>query len=258
MGRFAAAAIIVGSALGVLWIFAASVARAAMIGAMLDSIRPGAEVEGGMHSELGSLLGLNLLRVGLLMAAVLAWTCAAVLAGFAPSLFISQPGWAFVLLFSLGLLLLVLWKCLDWLFSIAPIFIIRNGSHAFQSVLLAARFVLERKRAVFAASILLAAIHLLVFFAATSIASVPLTFLGILPGRIIVPTLVLLTLVYFAVIDFLHAARLAAYIAILAPPDESYEPAPLDRRPATPPAHDSRAGDVPSDISGLMPPPEPI
>jgi hypothetical protein len=258
-GRFAAAALIVGSAVGVLWIFAASLGRAALIRAVLDSIRPGAEIEGSIQYEAGSLLGLHCLRVGLFTAAVLAWTCAAFLVGFAPSGSNRRSGLVLLLLFALGLLIAGFWRCLDWVFSIAPIFTIRNGSGTLGSVSSATRFVLERKRAVVGAGTSFAAIHLVAFLAASSIASVPLTFLGILPARVIVPVLVLLILVYFAVIDFLHVAKLAAYIAILALPEQSGQPALVSHQPRTPPVPGPRSEDESaSDIPGVIRPPEPV
>ncbi len=257
-GRFSAAALIVGSAVGVLWIFAASIGRAAMIRAMLDSIRPRAEAEGSMQYELGSLLGLHSLRAGLLTAAVLAWTCAALLAGFAPAGSNPRPGLLLLFVFALGFVIRGFWGCLDWLFSIAPIFTIRDGSGTLQSVSSAIRFVLERKRALVGAGASFAAIHLVVFLSACSIASVPLTLLGILPARVIAPVLVLLILVYFAVIDFLHAAKLAAYITILAQPDQSFQPALAGPEPSAPPAPGPRSeDDSGSDIPGPIPP-EPI
>jgi len=258
MGRFAAAALIVGSAVGVLWIFAASLGRAAIIRAMLDSIRPGAEAEGAIRYELGSLLGLHSLRAGLLTAAVLAWTCAALLVGFVPRASNPRPGLLLLLLFALGFVIAGFWRCLDWLFSIAPIFTIRDGSGTLQSVSSAIRFVLERRRALVSAGASFAAIHLVVFLSACSIASVPLTLLGILPARVIASVLVLLTLVYFAVIDFLCAAKLAAYIAILALPDQSFQPALVAPEPSAPPAPGPRSeDDSRSAIPGLIPP-EPI
>ena len=77
----------------------------------------------------------------------------------------------------------------------------------------------------------------LAFVVATSAAAVPLAFAEVLPAGVVLGGLLLVTLLYFAVVDFLYIGRLAAYVFML-------------EVPAIPvvPADD----DILSDIPGLL------
>jgi hypothetical protein len=66
--------------------------------------------------------------------------------------------------------------------------------------------------------------HLVAFVVASSAATVPVAFLAVLPGRLVVGGLVLLALLYFAVVDCLYAGRLAAYLYIAESPDDVIVP----------------------------------
>jgi hypothetical protein len=280
--RFAAAGSIVLLALGMLWIFAVSAGRAATVRALLDHFQPpdaatersplatdlhgstpiGSEIIGATPwRSSGSLLGVHFLRTGLLLTTLLAWIGAAILAGFASPEHDPQPGLVLLLLLGLTCLIALLWGMLDRLLSLAPIFVIRDGQDTFSAVSAAIQFVRLRRGPVGGSSALFAVIHLVIFFAASSLASVPLAFVSILPGWTIAAALLLLTLGYFAVIDFLYVARLAAYIAILGSPNRSSGPGAISKQPEMPwmptpvPASED---DIISDIPGLVPPPAPV
>ena len=53
-----------------------------------------------------------------------------------------------------------------------------------------------------------------------------------LPGRIVLAGLAVITLLYFAVADFLYMARLAAYVAIVELPEVSFQPSAVSFQPS--------------------------
>jgi len=69
---------------------------------------------------------------------------------------------------------------------------------------------------------------LVAFSVATTAVSVPLAFIQIAPWRLAIAGVILVTLAYFAVVDWLYLVRLAGYICIAETPDAlpSSEPAP--------------------------------
>ena len=76
--------------------------------------------------------------------------------------------------------------------------------------------------------------------------ALPLGFAGVLPAGVVLGGVLLVTLLYFAVVDFLYVGRLAAYVcASLEVSHPRLEPIP-----AACPADD----DILSDIPGLVPP----
>ena len=73
---------------------------------------------------------------------------------------------------------------------------------------------------VLAVSFWFALAHGTAFFIATSAVAVLLSFLAIVPGAVVFGGVLLVTLVYFAVADFLHVGRLAAYVYIAENPED--------------------------------------
>jgi hypothetical protein len=71
-----------------------------------------------------------------------------------------------------------------------------------------------------------------VFSVGTTVASLPLAFVQVAPGRLIIAAVILVTLAYFAVVDWLYIARLAGYVCIAEMPEALAERSPL---PAPPP-----------------------
>jgi hypothetical protein len=63
---------------------------------------------------------------------------------------------------------------------------------------------------------------------ATSAAAVPLAFAEVLPAGIVLGGLLVVTLLYFAVVDFLYIGRLAAYVFMLEVPAIQMVPADDD------------------------------
>jgi hypothetical protein len=64
------------------------------------------------------------------------------------------------------------------------------------------------------------------FVAATTLVSMPLGFIPLVPWRLAVLAMIFITLVYFALADWLYMARLAGYVCITEMTDEMFAPLP--------------------------------
>ena len=139
-----------------------------------------------------------------------------------------------------GLICLV-WWALNWLLSLAGVFAVRNDNDddedAVGAISAAVTLCRERTGAVFAVSIWTGLAHLVAFVGATTVASLPLGLAGVLPWRLVVVAVILMTLAYFAVADWLYMARLAGYVCIAEMPEALLAPLP----PAPPPIADGTA-----------------
>src|SRR5206468_3317012 len=63
--------------------------------------------------------------------------------------------------------------------------------------------------------------HVVVFVVASSVVAIPLAFSGVLPAGVILGGMLLVALLYFGIVDFLHVGRLAAYVAVLSFPEQN-------------------------------------
>ena len=256
------------------WMLASSVGRIATVRVLLDHFRTrllddsvaGNESErpDAQHEYSQSWTGvvrLNFLRAGVLLAAIVACGGAAILAGFASPKTHPRPGVVFLLFMPMaGFVFLVGWA-LNWFLSLAGIFAVRDGDSAVNAILDAATFCRERTGAVFAVSTWTGLAHLVLFFAATTVVAVPLGAAGLLPGRLVVLCVILVTLAYFAFADWLYMARLAGYVCILETPEALLKPLPPPIPPvsgppvvAEPPLQTSIDRDelILSDVSSLL------
>jgi hypothetical protein len=224
-------------AVSVLWIIAGSIGRAATIRALLDPFREktvrnaSAEIPNASAS-FRSLIGLNLLRVAAALAAILAFLGAAILTTFASSHANPQPGLVFIIFIPLGAVICIVWQTLNWLLSLASIFALRDGADALAALSAAVSFLRERTGSVAAVSAWTGLAHLVAFSAVASAIPVPLAFVQIAPARLIIAIVILITLAYFAVVDWLYIARLAGYVCIAELPDAVAEA----ELPGVPPA----------------------
>jgi len=251
MKRAGLALLLAGLLLAVLWIVAASVGRIAIVRGLLDYFRrdgAGSLLHGGVSSDgerdvasnvstesVVALLRLNFLRVALAVAAGFGFVGAAIVAGFASPDANPQPGLAFLLFLPLAGLICCVWWVLNWLLSLAAIFAVRNAEDALAAIGSAVDLTRERTGAVFAISTWTGLAHLVAFVGVGTLVSIPMGFVGLIPWRLIVAAMMLVTLIYFALADWLYMARLAGYVcvvetpaALMAPP---LPPAPLPRTP---------------------------
>jgi hypothetical protein len=239
LNRAVLAALLAGLALSTLWIVSASIGRASTVRALLDYFRRNATslASQGKHDAitprpLRSLLGLNFLRVALTLATLLAFVGAAILVGFASPKANPRPGLVFILFLPLAGLICVVWPALNWLLSLACIFAVRDGEDTFGALVAAVTFSRERSGPVFSVSTWAGLAHLTAFGVATMVVSLPLALIQVASARHIVAVVIFLTLIYFAVADWLYIARLAGYVCITEMVDDLASP---ERLPAPPP-----------------------
>ena len=248
--RFMMATIVLFSALAVLWVFISALGRGVTLRPLVsyirerahsvapDSVQPEEDLPGSdVHSwRLHPLIGLNFLRASLALAASGSLLAAVILAGFASSKSHPHPGTVFLL----GCLFIVLvwltWSSISWFLSVASIFAVRPGNDTFGSLISAVEMCRDRPGPMVAVGTWFGLTHLVLFFVAASVVSFPLGFAQVVPPRIVLTAVLLLTLLYFAIVDTLYIGRLAAYVAILeAPPERETSPVlpSIGSRPGT-------------------------
>jgi hypothetical protein len=271
LSRAVLAALFAAIALSLLWIIAASIGRAATIRALLDYFRRdvAGNVSAAIVSEsasqdgassvvaatagdsrkdvasnvstgssgpieprpLASLLGLNFLRAGLALAALLAFAGAAVLVSFASPHANPRPGLVVILFLPLACLICIVWSALNWILSLAGIFAVRDGVEALGALSAAVTFFRERFGPVSAVSTWIGLAHLTALSVAGTAVSVPLAFIHVAPTRLVIATVILVVLAYFAVADWLYMVRLAGYVCIAEALDAVALSAPLPISP---------------------------
>jgi len=223
LDRAVVAALLGMLALSLLWIIAASVGRDATVCALLDHFRSKfGGAPGGDNYQIRpvrALAALNFLRVTLFMAAILALAAAAILAGFASSDIHPRPGLVFVLFMPLAGLIVMTGWALNWLLSLAGIFAVRDGEDALGAISSAVTFLREHAGPVLAVSIWTGLAHIVAFSVATTAVSMPLSLLRVAPWRVVIAVVLVVTLIYFAVADWLYMARLAGYVCIREMPE---------------------------------------
>lgn len=251
-GRFMAATFAFFLGMALLWVLAASFGRMATLRALISEILgKESEMEEG-HSPAFAMVGLHALRVALLASTVLGLTGAAFLANF---FYRGQrrPGAEFLIFLALALTVVAVSGSLNRILSIAPIFIALGKHRTCSAVCSAVELIVRRLRAVTAVSSAFSLLHIAAFVIGSSVVVFPLSFAGFLPGWMVLSATALLTLIYLAFIDFLHVARLAAYVALLAQ-DKAEQPVISYHPPVPRPASED---DILSDIPGLAPPFQP-
>lgn len=233
-----------------LWMVAASVGRIAIVRAMLDYFRrDGGGIRGDGQRDVASdvsteriyssgaftaLVRLNFLRIVVAVAAILGFMGAAILVGYASPEADPRPGLAFLLFLPMAALICLVWSALNWWLSLAGMFAVRDSEDAVGAIIAAVSFCRDRTVAVFAVSTWTGLAHLVAFVAATTAASLPLGFAGLVPWRLVAAAILLVTLIYLAFADWLYMARLAGYVCIAESPLALLAPLP-PTPPTTPP-----------------------
>jgi len=243
LNRAVLAALVAAIALSLLWIITASIGRAATVRALLEYFHrdsaSNTTIEKDTASEarpFRSLTGLNFLRVAVALSAILAFAGAAILAGFASPDSHPRPGLVFIFFLPLAGLICIAWPALNWPLSLGCVFAVRDGEDTLGALSAAVAFFRERPGPVFAVSTWTSLAHLVAFSVATTLVSVPLAFIQIAPWRLVIIGVFLVTLAYFAVVDWLYMARLAGYVCIAEMPDAPVSSAPIAAPPPLAPA----------------------
>lgn len=227
--------LVLAPAISLLWVLAASAGRAATLRALVQD----APASFTRRHDLRSLLAVNFLRASVTLLAIIAMVGSAILAGLAANT-TEEPS---ILLFNvvfLGLLFLVSlsWSSLNWYFSLAPLFVVRDNRRALEAVADAVHLVRRRGWDFTVVGTLYGLLKLFAIGVATVLSLLPLAFIAKWPWEITTVLLVIITLGYFAVSDVLYIARLASYL-VLAEQERAgsvqpvaSSPQPVDAAPA--------------------------
>jgi len=220
--RVVETAVVLLLALGIAWVVVASLARAATMKALLAYFRE-SEISTRKRAEgnwqLRSLFGLNLFRLGTAVAATVGFVAAILLGETATRPADPALGSALLLTLTVAMLVWFTWSTLNWLLSLAAIFVLADGQDTFGAIAAAVDLCQTRPGSVFAAGTWFGLAHLTAFVLATSIVAFPLGFATVLPAGVVLGGVLLVTLIYFAITDFLYIGRLAAYVAMVELPE---------------------------------------
>lgn len=216
-------AVILALTLGVAWVVIASLARAATIKALLAHFRD-KNISTSNQPEkknwhLRSLYMLNGFRFGTTLAAAVGLLAAVLLGGAVSRPDNPAPGSALLIVLTIAILVWVSWSTLNWFLLLAGIFVVADGQNTLGAIAAAVGLCRTRPGSVFAAGTWFGLAHLTAFAVASSVVAFPLGLASILPAGVVLGGVLLVTLLYFAVADFLYVGRLAAYVAIVELPD---------------------------------------
>jgi hypothetical protein len=244
--RAVLAAVVLTLAMTLAWIVLASLGRAATLKSLIEYLRvsrrlftrePGAQIS--TARGLASLLALNSLRAATMLAASVGFVGAILLVRAASSPTDPSPGFALLIFWMLALLIALACSLLNWYLSLAAIFVFRDHASVFAALAAGAQLCRTRPGSLAATGTWFGLAHAVLFVVASSAAAFPLGFAEVLPGAMVVGGLLLVSLVYFAAVDFLYVGRLASYLFMMDPVPE---------QPALP-----SDDDILSDIPGLAP-----
>lgn len=253
--RAAAALVVLTLALALAWTVLASLGRAATLKTLFEYFRDSCssgygwgtharEPEISVSQGLTSLLVLNSFRAATMLAAAVGVVGAMLVAGAASPPEDPSPGKALLIFWMLITLIGLACPLLNWYLSLAALFAVRDKASASGALVKATDLCRARPGSLAATATWFGLAHVVVFVVASSAAAVPLGLAETLPGGMVLGGLLLVTLLYFAAVDFLYVGRLAAYVVMIEQPDPEPEQVAL-------PASDD---DILSDIPGLAPP----
>jgi hypothetical protein len=242
--RAAAAFAVLTLGLTLAWIVLASLGRAVTLKTLLEYFRDSETPPASTTRGLTSLLVLNFFRAATMLAAIIGVVGAMVVARAVSSPEDPSPGKVLLIFGMLTMLIGLACPPLNWYLSLAAIFVVRDKASAFSALAKTTDLCRMRPGALAAAAIWFGIAHAIAFVLASSAVAVPLRFAQVLPGGMVFGGVLLVTLLYFAAVDFLYIGRLATYVFLLEEPEPGPEPSVLL------PSDD----DILSDIPGLVPP----
>ena len=227
--------------IAMVWMIAGSLGRIATVRALLEYFRerlsanahrettvrnegPGRSASGRESNSLHSLISLHFLRVGIALDGVFGLLGAGILASFISPDANPRPGLAFLCFLPLAGLVCVFWWALNWLLSLASVFAVRDHEDALGAISATVAFLRERTGPVLAVSSWVGWAHLVVFVGATTAVSVPMGLMPLVPWRLAALAMIVVTLAYFGLADWLYMARLAGFVCIAEMPDEMFAP----------------------------------
>ena len=251
--RAVEAAIVLGLALAVAWIPIAAMGRAVTLESLRSYLSErnataASAVEGWRLRSLG---GLNFLRVAATVAAALGLLASWLLGAAVSPESDPSPGLAVLIFLAVAMLVWLAWSAVNWLLSFAAVFVVAEGEDTFGAMAAALDLCLARPGPLFAAGTWFGLAHLVLFFVASSVVAIPLAFLSVAPGAVVLGGVLMVTCLYFAIVDYLYVGRLAAYLAIVETPNPPRVPnvaPPLPPYAAPPPENVDRDEVILSDV----------
>ncbi len=232
--RFMVASVVLGLTLALAWVLVASFGRAVTLKGVLGHFWT-EDAGKTFPFRMRALFGLHFLRAGAVLAVLVGSIGAMVLGGMASSEKDPSPGTAFLIFLVVFALAWFVWSAVNWVLSLASIFVVINNTDTFGAIGDAVGFIRERTGAVLAASTWFGVGHIVAISVASSAVAFPLAFVGVLPGGVVFGGVLLVTLLYFAVADLLYLGRLGAYVWIVEGP--AIEPiVEITTAPPIPPA----------------------
>lgn len=212
--RFTEAAILLAVVLTIGWIVLASMGRAATLKAIVAEVGT-IRIANPERFVVPALFGLNMLRAGAGLAAIVAGIGAALIsnavwASTHVSAMVASGLW-FVLLFVIW----ISWVVLNWFFSSSALFVVTNGARSLAAVSDTVHWLRNRPAAFTNAGIWFGLAHAGAIIMA---AGAEFTVLGVAGGLGAGPAIFLEILIvagYCAVADLIYIGRLSAYAAII-------------------------------------------
>jgi hypothetical protein len=196
------AALWLGPLLAVAWAVASGLGRSAVLQQLDPALRPAP----------WTLILLQLLRISALVAVcvgwyrAISWAADATLSSAAPNL-VAWSAW--VICLSLGIF--VLWALLSWIFSIAPLLAMLQGTGVFRSLARSLRLGPLTAKLV-EVNLVLGIVRLALIVLALVFSAIPLPFTADMTGVALYAWWALVTLLYLVAGDFFQVARLAAFV----------------------------------------------
>jgi len=197
---------IVFPAIAMLWVAAAGLGRVATLKALL-----GRED----RVPLAPQVGLNFLRASVTLAAFVGYLGALILAGrTATGGDDVRPGVFLLVFVLLGMAVSIARSWVNWFLSLGAIPAARDGLDTFTAMASAVALVRRQPRRFVGAAAVFGTIHGVLFAFTTVACLLVLSLADNVPAAASLFLLTVITLAYFAALDFLSIARLAAYVAI--------------------------------------------
>ena len=214
--------IVAVSGLSIAWTLIAALGRSASLGAIREYFSHLSESSPAEFNErptphrraLGSLAGLNFLRLTVGLAASIAFVGAFVLPRYLSTPKSPKPALAFVLTLVLLSFVCVAWLLVNWTLSLSAVFAVRDRKDSFGALAAATRFSRERAGGLWAINFWFGLAHLTLFFVGTTAASMVLGMVQVLPGVLVLTALGLLALLYFVAADSVNVGRMAAWYCL--------------------------------------------
>ena len=209
--------VVLAVSVAVFWIVTAALGRAATVKALVEHFRSiGASKPAAKASprwSMRALFGLNFFRAAAFLAAIVA--CLAPIIALRALREDVSRGSSVVVITLVVALVGWAWCAVNWFLSLAALLVVSRGEDTFGAMAAAIDLCRDRPGPVFAVGTWFGLAHLGAFTIATFLALFAVGLLGALPATVTLVGVLLVTLLYFGVADFLYIGRLAAYVAIL-------------------------------------------